>query len=242
MTAPLVIDLFGGEGLAALGYALAGFRVVSVESDPERIANHVRHPSVAVVEADATTYPLDGAAVVVGSPPCTDHSERAALADLMRGGAAGTGWMLPHTLERVRTWSAATGGVYVIENVEGAREHFHNPVKLCGTMFGLEDGGWWLQRHRWFESNALIMPPGPCRHAGKRFIGVYGDLSANDRPCGGNKRPGGDMRAGVDRARRLMGAPWASPRGLSLGLPVAYTRHIGEQIMAALPHRAILAG
>jgi DNA (cytosine-5)-methyltransferase 1 len=101
-------------------------------------------------------------------------------------------------------------------------------------MFDLTDGGWSLQRHRWFESNAPIMAPGPCRHAGRRFISVHGDLSVNDRPCGGKRRPGRDMRAGVERARRLMGAPWASPRGLSLGIPPVYTQFIGEQLMAHL--------
>lgn len=231
---PLCIDLFGGEGLAAYGYALAfdgRFRIVSVENDPERIASHVQHPDIEVVMADATTYPLDGAAVVVGSPPCTDHSETARLAASVRGGEAGTGWMLPHTLARVRAWAARTGGLYVVENVEGSRKHFRDPVKLCGTMLGLVDEGWWLQRHRLFESNAGIVAPGPCRHAGKRFISVHGDLSPNDRSCGGKRRPGGDMRAGVPRARRLMGAPWASPRGLSLGLPVAYTWDIGLQLL-----------
>ncbi len=229
-----MIDLFGGEGLAAYGYALAfegRFRIVSVENDPERIAHHVRHPDIEVVNADATTYPLDGAAVVVASPPCTDHSETARLAASVRGGEAGTGWMLPHTLKRVRAWALRTGGIYVVENVEGAREHFRDPVKLCGTMLGIEDEGWWLQRHRWFESNAGIVQPGLCNHAGKRFISVHGDLSPNDRSCGGKRRPGGDMRAGVPRARRLMGAPWASPRGLSLGLPVVYTRELGNQII-----------
>lgn len=234
MARPRLLDLFGGEGLAALGYAQAGWHVDSIENDPDRIANHVQHPNVTVIKGDATTWPLDGYHAVGGSPPCTDHTETAALAARVRGGDAGTGWMLPHTLDRVRAWAAATGGLYVIENVEGAREHFTNPVKLCGTMFGLEDEGWSLQRHRWFESNTLIMPPGPCRHAGKRFISVHGDLSVNDRPCGGRRRPGGDMRAGVERARRLMGAPWASPRGLSLGIPPAYTQFIGEQLLAAI--------
>lgn len=236
MTRPLCIDLFGGEGLAAYGYALAfegRFRIVSVENDPKRIANHVRHPDIEVVEADATTYPLDGAAVVVGSPPCTDHSETARLAASVRGGEAGTGWMLPHTLNRVRAWALRTGGLYVIENVEGAAPLFRDPVKLCGTMPGieLEDEGWWLQRHRLFESNAGLWAPGDHRHAGKKFISVHGDLSPNDRSCGGKRRPGGDMRAGVPRAKRLMGAPWASPRGLSLGLPVKFTREIGHQLI-----------
>jgi DNA (cytosine-5)-methyltransferase 1 len=116
-----LLDLFGGEGLASLGYALAGFDVTAIENDPERIANHARHPHVTVIEADATTYPLDGFDVIVGSPPCIDHTERAALAAHVRGRTAGTGWMLPHTLNRVRTWAQATGGTYVIENVEGAK-------------------------------------------------------------------------------------------------------------------------
>lgn len=231
---PRMLDLFGGEGLAALGYARAGFDVTTVENDPKRIANHVRHPNITVVEADATTYPLDGFRVAVGSPPCTDHTDTAALAAATRGGEAGTGWMLKHTLDRLREWAEETGGLWVVENVEGARKHFRNPVKLCGTMFDLADEGWSLQRHRWFESNVSIMPPGPCRHAGRRFISVHGDLSVNDRACGGKRRPGGDMRAGVERARRLMGAPWASPRGLSLGIPPAYTQFIGEQLMARI--------
>ena len=69
MNQPHAIELFGGEGLSALGFALAGFRVTCVEKDPERIANHVRHPNVTVVEGDATTYPLDDADVVTGGPP-----------------------------------------------------------------------------------------------------------------------------------------------------------------------------
>ena len=236
MHRPRALDLFGGEGLAALGYASAGFDVVSVENDPERIANHVRHPNVTVVEGDATTYPFDGFEVVTGGPPCTDHTTRASLAERARGGTAGTGWMLPHTLGRVRAWAAATGGLYVVENVEGARGRMDHPLRLCGTMFGLSDGGWYLQRHRYFESNAFLVPPGRCSCRHRRIIGVYGDLTANDRACGGRSRPGGDVRAGVERARRLMGAPWASPRGLSLGIPPAYTRFIGEQLISALAY------
>jgi DNA (cytosine-5)-methyltransferase 1 len=229
-----MLDLFGGEGIAALGYALAGFKVVSVEWDPERIANHVQHPSITVIEGDATTYPLDGFDVAVGSPPCTDHTETAGLAETVRGDDTGTGWMLPHTLDRFREWGNSTGGLWVVENVEGARDHFTNPLKLCGTMFDITDGPWSLQRHRYFESNTMLMRPDRCRHKGRKFIHVHGDLSVNDRACGGKRRPGGDMRAGVERARRLMGAPWASARGLSLGIPVAYTRFLGEQLIDVL--------
>lgn len=238
MSRPRALDLFGGEGLTALGYARAGFHVTTVENDPERIANHVRHPHVTVVEGDATTYPLDGYHVVTASPPCTDHSEQAGVAELVRGATAGTGWMLDHTLRRVREWAADTGGLYVVENVEGAKAAMDSPLVLCGTMFDLGDGGWHLERHRMFASNAPLMAPGPhlCRTPAirGRIIGVYGELAVNDRACGGRRRPGGDVRAGVERARRLMGAPWASPRGLSLGVPPAYTEFIGEQLLAAL--------
>jgi DNA (cytosine-5)-methyltransferase 1 len=238
MSRPRALDLFGGEGLSAYGFAEAGFDVTSVENDPERIANHVVHPHVRVVEGDATTYPLDGFALVAGSPPCTDHTSRAPLADLTRGGDAGTGWMLSHTLRRLRAWAADTGGVYVVENVEGAKRSMGSPLILCGTMFGLSDEGWHLERHRLFDSNVLLMAPGPhlCRTGAirGRVIGVYGELTVNDRACGGRRRPGGDIRAGVDRARRLMGAPWASARGLALGLPPAYTKYIGEALLASL--------
>lgn len=240
MTKELCIDLFGGEGLAAYGYALAfggRFRIISVENDPKRIAHHVKHPDVEVVLGDATTYPLDGAKIVLGSPPCTDLTETAGLAESVRGGATGTGWMLPYTLKRLRAWADETGGVYVVENVEGAAGHFADPVKLCGTMLGVQDEGWWLQRHRLFESNVPLAAPGPCAHAGKRFISVHGDLSVNDRSCGGRRRPGGDMRAGIARAKRLMGADWPSPRGLSLGVPVPFARYLGGQIMDHLDGR-----
>lgn len=229
------VELFGGEGISALGYALAGWRVDLVENDPARIANAVQHPLITVHEGDATTWPLDGYDVVTGGPPCTDHTETAALAERTRGGVAGTGWMLLHTLDRVRTWAAEQPGrAYVIENVEGARRHFANPIKLCGTMFDITDGEWTLQRHRYFESNVPLLAPGPCRHAGRKFIHVHGDLTENDRACGGKRRPGGDMRAGIGRARRLMRAPWASPRGLSLGVPGDYTLHLARQVEAHL--------
>ncbi|MFE9955856.1 hypothetical protein [Micromonospora sp. NPDC005299] len=38
-----------------------------------------------------------------------------------------------------------------------------------------------------------------------------------------------------------MGAPWASPRGLSLGIPPAYSRFLGEQLLAHLGAEAVAA-
>lgn len=235
-----LLDLFAGEGGSAYGYALAGFDVIAVD-DVERPG---RAPSpdppgagtVTWVTADATTYPLDGFDVVTGSPPCTDHSTLAYVAGPRRGGDAGTGWMLAHTIARFREHAARTGALWVVENVEGARATIGDSVKLCGSMFDLTDGGWLLRRHRYFASNAFLMAPGRCRCHGRRVMGVYGELVQKDRRCAGKRlsRPNGDIRAGVDRARRLMGMPWASPTGLPLAIPPAYTRFLGEQLLSHL--------
>lgn len=234
---PRLLELFAGEGGSAYGYAQAGFDVTCVEIDPERIANHIAHPHIRVVEADATTYPLDGYDVITGGPPCLDHSTLRTVAEVKRkgGGDTGTGWMLQHTLDRFREHAARTGALWVIENVEGARTLLGDSLKLCGSMFDLTDEGWLLRRHRYFASNAFLMAPGRCSCYRRKVLGVNGDLSPEDRRCDGKrKRPNGDMRAGVDRARRLMGMPWASASGLPLAIPPAFTRHIGEQLLAQL--------
>lgn len=233
MSRPRSVDLFGGEGIAAFGYWLAGWDVTCVENDPERIAAFPTDvEGLRVVEGDATTYPLDGYDLATGSPPCTGHSTRAGLADRARGHEVDTAWMLPHTIARLR----ASGLPYIVENVQSAstKAHMDGALTLCGSMFGLVDGGWLLARHRLFLSNIAMMSPAPDTCHGRKVIGVYGDLTENDRACGGKRRPGGDMRAGVDRARRLLGAPWATPRGLALGIPTAMTRYLGEQAMAHL--------
>lgn len=227
---PRLLDLFGGEGLAALGYRQAGWCVLSIENDPERIAHHARADHLHVEQGDATTWPLDGVDAAHGSPPCTGHSTLRTVADAQRGAPVDTAWMLPHTIDRFRAW----GGPWIVENVTGARRGMPGPFKLCGTMFGLVDGGWHLARHRWFASSVPIQPDRACTCRGRKIIGVYGDLTENDRRCAGTRlnRPNGDMRAGVERARRLMQAPAeTSPRGLSLGLPVAYTRWLGAQLL-----------
>jgi DNA (cytosine-5)-methyltransferase 1 len=142
--------------------------------------------------------------------------------------------MLTHTIDRFQAWADATGGLWVVENVEGAKQAMRNPLKLCGSMFNLTDDQWLLRRHRYFDSNAPLMAPGPCRCHGRPIMGVYGELVRKDRRCAGRRlnRPNGDIRAGVDRARRLMGMPWASAEGLPLAIPPAYTRFIGEQLLA----------
>jgi DNA (cytosine-5)-methyltransferase 1 len=232
VSAPRLLELFAGEGGAAYGYKLAGFDVTAVDDQ----VRPGRAPGITWVTGDATTYPLDGFDVVTGGPPCTDHTTLANVAEAVRGGSTGTGWMLEHTLERFDAHASRTGALWVVENVEGAKADMPNPLKLCGSMFGLIDEGWLLRRHRYFSSSAFLMAPGPCRCAGKKIIGVYGDLTASDRRCAGQRatRPNGDMRASVTRARRLLEMPWATAEGLSLAIPPAYTSYIAEQLLCSL--------
>jgi DNA (cytosine-5)-methyltransferase 1 len=252
-----VLDLFSGVGGAGKGWHDAGFSPYGVDNTPQPRYPYPFHHGdafdvldrlgagepVPFTHPDGTVEHLTGADLTVrhASPPCTEHSTLAGLADSFRDQPDGTGWMLEATIDRFDAWAAATGGVWVAENVEGARRAMRNPLKLCGSMFGLVDGGWLLRRHRYFDSNVFVMAPGPCRCHGRRIISVHGDLSVNDRRCAGTRknRPHGDMRAGIARARRLMGIPWADARELALAIPPAYTQWIGEQIpdVCAALHR-----
>jgi DNA (cytosine-5)-methyltransferase 1 len=252
MTRPLALDLFSGVGGVSKGWHDAGFAPYGVDAAPQPHYPYPFHQGDAFDVLDRLdtglavpfTHPggevehLTGAnlTIRVASPPCTEHSTLAYVADPRRDEPDDTGWMLEETLTRFEAWAAVTGGVWVVENVEGARRTMRNPLKLCGSMFGLTDGGWLLRRHRYFDSNVFVMAPGPCRCSGRRIISVHGDLTANDRRCAGQRknRPNGDMRAGIARARRLMGIPWADARELALAIPPAYTQWIGEQVLEQL--------
>lgn len=232
MSRPRALDLFAGEGGSAYGLTLAGYDVTAVD-DVDRPG---RAPGVTWVTGDATTYPLDGFDLVTASPPCTDRTTQRTVAEPARGGPEGTGWMLPHTIERLTAW----GGPWIVENVQGAARDMPGALKLCGSMFNLTDTTdgvtWLLRRHRLFLSNELLWAPRRCSCAGRPIMSVHGDLTANDRPDGKTgRRP--NLRAGIDRARRLMGMPWATGRGLSLAIPPAYTRYLGELLLDRLPTR-----
>jgi DNA (cytosine-5)-methyltransferase 1 len=211
MRRPRLLDLFCGGGGASMGYHLAGFDVTGVDVEPQP-----RYPFT-FFQADATTFPLDGFDVIAASPPCKDHTSLVALA-----GGQGTGWMLAHTIKRL----AASGLPYVVENVvsPSTRQVMPGALVLCGTEFGLRAGGRWLRRHRRFLSNTLLMGAGGCHCSRRPIGGVYG--------TGG----GGQMNRGFkfsrDDAKTAMGIDWMSWAELAQAIPPAYTRFIGEQLLA----------
>jgi len=217
---PRLLDLFCGAGGAARGYQLAGFHVTGVDTNPQpRYAGDEFH------QADAMTFPLHGYDAIHASPPCHDHSNVSGR-NRKATGVKGTGWMLTAILERL----VETGRPYIVENVETAdfsRRLFR--IRLCGSSFGLD-----VRRHRWFASNTAMLSP-PCAHGLQKprfrsldsrqttlasIIGVHGHL---------NYAGEFDLRCAA------MGIDWMTNAELSQAIPPAYTRFIGEQLLASLP-------
>jgi DNA (cytosine-5)-methyltransferase 1 len=225
VTRPRLLDLFCGQGGAAMGYHRAGFDVTGVDVRPQR------HYPFRFVRDDALTYLENHGAdydAIHASPPCqrysiTRHTHHKEHPDLVAPTRAGL---------------TATGRPYVIENVPGAP--LLTPVTLCGAAFGLTtldtDGTpLALRRHRLFESNVWLTPVECCcllfKDRGYRIAGAYGAGSltrAAAKVRAGGYTPARDVRA------RLLGIDWMTLEGMSQSIPPAYTEHLGADLVAAL--------
>ena len=228
---PRLLDLFSCAGGAARGYQQAGFHVTGVDIRPQP-----RYAGDEFVQADVLT--LDSAWVasfdaIHASPECQGYT-----ALRHAPGARGA----PRLIGEVRTMLGATGRPYVIENVEQARWAMESPVTLCGTMFGLGAESAQLQRHRLFEANFPLQPPGICRHdSGRPTVGIYGG-HARIRASRFGGRTTRDVWPNGHRpvAAEAMGMDWATLAEMSEAIPPAFTRWIGLKLLAHLqPQRAI---
>ncbi len=211
MSKPRLLDLFCGAGGCSMGYHRAGFEVVGVDINPQP-----RYP-FEFHQADAMTYPLDGFDVIHASPPCQCYSTASPRnnnhPDLYKP-----------TLDRL----IAAGVPYVIENVIGAP--YGHGVVLCGTMFGLEADGEWLQRHRNFETSILIMQPQHHHRKDKRTCTITGKcFLSKTKDCGKHSR-----QCTFETAKKLMGIDWMTRTELAQAIPPAYTEWIGKQLMEVL--------
>ena len=225
MSRPRLLDLFCCAGGAGMGYHLAGFDVVGIDSIPQP-----RYP-FEFIRSDVFNLSrgfLAGFDAIHASPPCQ-------FATTLRHA--------PNTKQhqnlifptQILIWS--TGLPYVIENVEGAKEHLVAPTLLCGSMFGLGVNGHQLQRHRWFETSFQLTSPHVCDHR-EPVIGVYGGHVR----CRSAKHGGRRTRdfEGCDKpalAREAMQMPWATMQQMSEAVPPAYTRFIGERLLDHLARR-----
>lgn len=229
MSRPLLLDLFCAEGGAAVGYHAAGFDIVGVDIEeqplypfPFRRADAIdvlRDLLLSDILGDpvviaGNSYTLSDFHAIHASPPCQAHStitpDKSKHVDL---------------IPDVRELLNQCGVPYVIENVEGAKRALINPMRLCGSAFGLK-----VRRHRYFESNVHLTSL-PCQHATQGVpVGVYGDHAD-----GHTLRPNGKSRGvkaqTLDEARTAMGMPWASWHGCTQAIPPAYTEFIGRQLI-----------
>lgn len=230
-----VLDLFCGEGGAARGYADAGLVPCGIDVVRQPLYPYAFHHGDAIaalralllggtilfVHPDGSTerLGLGDFAAIHASPPCQAHStitpDKSKHVDL-----------IPPTRELLVTSRLP----YVIENVEGARRHLIDPVRICGSGLGLK-----VRRHRYFESNVALTGVA-CDHARQGTpVGVYGQ---HGDARGAVPRPGGTSRGGkardVHEAREVMGMPWASWKGCAQAIPPAYAEHLGRALIAAL--------
>jgi len=211
MRKPRLLDLCCCAGGAAAGYIRAGFDVTGVD-----IAPQPRYPGT-FIQADALTFPLEGFDAYHTSPPCQRFSRATVL--------NGTQSQHPDLIDPLRQRLHATGKPYIIENVECAP--LRNPIKLCGTMFGLR-----VIRHRLFESNLLLFQPQHPDMCRKRRVSVAkaGAIAHGDEYwsiCGhfGQK----------DRAQQAMGIDWMrTTYEIAQAIPPAYTLWIGTQVKDAV--------
>jgi len=202
-----LLDLFCCQGGGGMGYHKAGFDVVGVDIKPQS-----SYPFKILI-GDALKIVKerrDEFDAFHASPPCQAFTRTRKLQGNTHVDLIGV------TREALK----ATGKPYVIENVPGAP--LHNPVVLCGLMFGLN-----FYRHRLFETNIVLSavqhPPHtaplakmgrpPKEHEVLQFVGHF---------------------SGVERGRREMQTPWMSQYGMSQAIPPAYTEWIGRQLINAL--------
>lgn len=216
MTQWRALDLFCKAGGVSVGLHRAGFtEIVGVDIEPQP-----RYP-FKFIQADALTFPLDGFDFIWASPQCQGYT-----ALRHAPGAKGA----PQQISQVRA-RMPVGIFWAIENVEAAAWDMQNPVKLCGSMFGLGAQGCQLQRHRLIETN-VPLPPVACQHDERPVLGVYGG-HARKRSASAGGRGTRDIWNGGHRAAasEAMGIDWMTLGELSEAIPPAYAEFIGRAAM-----------
>lgn len=203
------LDLFSGAGGATRGLQMVGFHVTGVDIEPQP-----RYCGDAFFQADALTFDLAGYDFIWASPPCqfgsvvTPKAHRAKHRNL-----------IPAIRERL----LATAKPYVIENVEGVRRHLRDPIKLCGSMFGLR-----CRRHRYFECPSIWSLVPPCKHDMRPLLVTT---------AGSNSRATGNFKT-VKNAPLAYGIDWMTADELKEAIPPLYAEFLGRQIMAACFEKA----
>jgi DNA (cytosine-5)-methyltransferase 1 len=214
MKAPRLLDAFCGQGGAGYGYHLAGFEVVGVD-----IADHSDRYPFEFHQGDALEFIREHGHefdVIHGSPPCQRYTPLGALHPHVE---------YPDLIDVTREAMVATGRPWVIENVMSAPLRKDQSIVLCGGMFGLR-----TYRHRRFESPMPLLAPGHPRHVIRTAT-----KQRRARWDEGWHVSIGDV--GTYVGPEAMGIDWMTGNGLCEAIPPAYTRFIGEQLLAVIGQR-----
>lgn len=219
MSKPKLLDLFSGVGGSAKGYHDAGFEVIGVDLNPQPRFPYEFHQADALEYLD--TADLSQFIAIHASPVCKAYTN-CNLSPKDR---------YPRLIGAIRERLLKTDKPYVIENVMGAKRDLNANLMLCGSMFGLP-----LQRHRLFEignADIFFCPPKPCNHK-NATIAVYGHSIWDSSLPGTQRKDGRSRPDSVPLAigRTAMGIEWMSQSELAQAIPPAYTRYIGQQLLA----------
>lgn len=216
---PLLLDLFCGAGGAAMGYHRAGFEVVGVDINPQP-----RYP-FEFVQGDALAPPVDLTVfdAIHASPVCIRWTSLPLTAEQRA--------KHPDQITPLRPILEGSGRPYVIENVP--RAPLRNRTLICGAAMGLR-----VVRHRYFETNWLLMSPGCAHRKGSTIDGEF----VNFRPRGplapGRRMP---ARRSEDDFRKAAGTEFLTGQGARDAIPPAYTQFIGEQLLPILDAEEVTA-
>ena len=209
-----LLDLYCGAGGASHGYHQAGFEVTGVDINQQN-----RYP-YEFIRKDVLSLSLDFLEqfdVIAASPPCQKYSDLAKR----------TGRIYPDLIPPTRELLLRSGKPYIIENVDTAP--LLNPIMLCGGMFKELR----VYRHRLFESNVNLTQPLHPKHTALVYThdkrkNHYGqpmtEQSFVQVTGGGN--------ASIADKKRAMGIDWMITKEINEAIPPAYTKYIGEQLMA----------
>jgi Site-specific DNA methylase len=217
-----------------MGYHRAGFDVVGVDIRPQpNYPFEFRHADALDFVHDALYehgwYGEEAFDAIHASPPCQHFTKYGNSVKDIKD-------RYDDLLIPTRHLLIQTGLPYVIENVP--RAPLIEPVMLCGSMFegsGTND----LQRHRLFETNWPLHPPGKCDHS--KWL-------PNRYPGGRWKArgltPSSPVRKTIEVGRWniplatqkwAMGVDWkVDVRELSEAIPPAYTEYVGKRLMEIL--------
>jgi len=221
MSRPKLLDLFCGSGGAAMGYHRAGWDVTGVDLSPQP-----DYP-FEFIQGDALEFLAQHGAEFDArhaSPPCQSYSTGVSSRSSKWSHTKGKDE--PALIGDTHEAFLKIGGLWVIENVMGARPHMPaGYFVLCGSMFDRP-----IPRHRAFATSFdADVPEHPnCRGLAKRSAAELG-WEYRDMSVTGKGR-----RAGTsDRWSYLLDINWPVKQlGLAEAIPPAYTQHIGTQMLA----------